>query len=153
MAELLAINMILHCRVPYAFPESNSTTLAPFFHDWHATTMTNFNPDKTNYCVLNVVSLHLLIATCNTHDKSWNSHNSLNNVLVLDGMRGVLKFFPMIFPQFYRYFEIPWFWPFFANSMIFPGLENAFVIFQVFHDFPGCWEPCIRMKGKITKCM
>ncbi len=25
---------------------------------------------------------------------------------------------------------------------IFPGLENAFFIFQVFHDFPGCWEPC-----------
>ncbi len=32
---------------------------------------------------------------------------------------------------------------FFSNSMIFPGLENAFFIFQVFHDFPGRWEPCI----------
>ncbi len=30
---------------------------------------------------------------------------------------------------------------FFLNSMIFPGLENAFFIFQVFHDFPGRWEP------------
>ncbi len=27
---------------------------------------------------------------------------------------------------------------FFPNSMIFPGLENAFLIF---HDFPGRWEP------------
>ncbi len=30
---------------------------------------------------------------------------------------------------------------FFPNSMIFPGLENAFFISQVFHDFPGRWEP------------
>ncbi len=27
--------------------------------------------------------------------------------------------------------------------MIFPGLENAFFIFKVFHDFPGRWEPCL----------
>ncbi len=26
---------------------------------------------------------------------------------------------------------------FFSNSMIFPGMENAFFIFQDFHDFPG----------------
>ncbi len=75
-------------RVPNAFLESNSMifpwfsmTLALFFHDRHATTMTNFNIDKTHYCALNVVSLYLLIATSNTHDKSCNSHNSLNNVL------------------------------------------------------------------------
>ncbi len=34
---------------------------------------------------------------------------------------------------------------FFPNSMIFPGLENAFFIFQVFHDFPGRWEPCLEL--------
>ena len=93
--------------------------------------MTNFNTDKTHYnCALNVVSLHLLIATYSTHDKSCNSYNSLNNVLVLDGMCGAPKFFPMIFP--YRYFEIPrFFHDFFPNSMIFPGVENAFsMIFQ-----------------------
>ncbi len=67
--------------------------------------MTNFNTDKTHYCALNVVSLHHLIATYNTHDKSYNSYNSLNNVLVFDGMRGASKFFSMIFP--YRYFENP----------------------------------------------
>ncbi len=30
---------------------------------------------------------------------------------------------------------------FFSNSMIFPGLEDAFLFFKVFHDFPGRWEP------------
>ncbi len=35
--------------------------------------------------------------------------------------------------------------------MIFPGLENGFSIFQVFHDFPGPWEPCDRYK-RIHTC-
>ncbi len=161
------------------------------FHDsriifpW--STMPNFNTDKTHYCALNVVSLHLTIATYNTHDKSYNSYNSLNNVSVLDGTRGAPKFVSMIFPYhttkhlhsttivlnhvrswpvyvaewivnrswpdmdsdncggvevflvWYRYFEIPWF--FHDFGLFFPGLENAFFIFQVFHDFPGRWEP------------
>ena len=34
-----------------------SMTLAWFFHDWHATPMTNFNTDKTHYSTLNVISL------------------------------------------------------------------------------------------------
>ncbi len=80
-------------------------TLASFFHDRHVTAMINFKIDKTHYCALNVVSLHLLTATNNTHDKSCNSYNSLNNVSVLDRMRGAPTFFSMIFP--YRYFEIP----------------------------------------------
>ena len=44
------------------------------------------------------------------------------------------EFVPMIFPV--RYFQVPWFWPFFPHSLIFPGLENALTIFQVFHGFP-----------------
>ncbi len=97
----------LFYRVPNTFPESNSMifpwfsmTLASFFHDRHAKTMTNFNTDKTHYCALNVVSLYLLIATYNTHNKSWKSYNSLNNVLVLDGMRRAPTPFSMIFPYY-----------------------------------------------------
>ena len=29
---------------------------------------------------------------------------------------------------------------FFSHSMIFPGLENPFFIFQVFHDVPGRFQ-------------
>ncbi len=67
-------------------------------------------------------------------------NTSLNNVLVLDGMRGAPKLFFHI--DILKFHDFSMILAFFSNSMIFPGLENAFFIFQVFHDFPGRWEPC-----------
>ncbi len=146
---------IMYYRVPNTFPESNSMifpwfsmTLASFFHDWHATTMTNFNIDKTHYCALNVVSLYLLImliATSNTQNKSCNSYNSLNNVFDRMECAERQTFFPWFFNMdILKFHDFSMILAFFPNSMIFPGLENAFLIFQVFHDFPGRWEPCLR---------
>ncbi len=116
--------------------------LASFFHDQHATTMNNFNTDKTHYCALNVVSLHLLIATSNTHDKSCNSYNSFNNVLDWMVCAERQNFFPWFFHMdILKFHDFSMILAFFSNSMIFPGLENAFFIFQVFHDFQAVGNP------------
>ena len=125
------------------FPGIKFHDFSMIFHDsliifpW--STMTNFNTDKTDYCALNVVSLHLLIATYNTHDKSYNSYNSLNNVLVLDGMRGAPKFFSMIFP--YRYFEIPWFFHDFGPFFKFHDFSRSGKCFFHFLGFPWFSRP------------
>ena len=74
--------------------------LIPFCSIFTKIWWTNCKTDKTQHCAFNVVSLHLLIATYSTHDKSCNSYNSLNSMLASDGMRGAPKFFP-------RFFHIP----------------------------------------------
>ncbi len=52
------------------------------------------------------------------------------------------NFFPWFFHKdIMKFHDFSMILAFFSNSMI-PGLENAFLIFQVFHDFPGRWEPC-----------
>ncbi len=54
----------------------------------------------------------------------------------------IFPWFSMTLASFFHDFSM--ILAFLSNSMIFPGLENAFFIFQVFHDFPGRWEPCNR---------
>ncbi len=142
--QLYSIN-----RVPNAFPESNSMifpwfsmTLASFFHDRRATTLSSFNTGKRLLCVLDVAYLHPLMGTLklsNNYDTGYNSCDSLNNLSVLVGMLGAQIFFSMIFP--YRYFEIPWFFHDFGLFFKFHDFSRSGKCFFHFPGFPWFSRP------------
>ncbi len=71
----------------------------------------------------------------------------------LDNERAAQNIFPWFFHRgILKFHDFSTILAFFSNSMIFPGLENAFFIFQVFHDFPWRWEPCIHMPPPRSAC-
>ncbi len=146
-------------RVPNTFLESNSMifpwfsmTLASFFHDRHARTMTDFNTDKTHYCASNVVSLHLLITTYNTHDKSCNNYKSLNNVLVLDRMHRRQNFFPWFFHidilKFHDFCLFFKFHDFSRFSMIFQAVGNPAYIMALIPELAFQIESWTEATGR-----
>ena len=82
--------------------------------------------------------------------KIWNKHQfhyhhrnvGVHRKIFFDNARAVKKRIPWFFHRgILKFHDFSMILAFFSNSMIFPGLENAFFIFQVFHDFPWCWEP------------
>ena len=104
--------------------------ITPFSHPF----VTKYETNNTNFIIIKGMTGFLSLECARAAQIFFH---------VLDHARATQKVFPWFFHTgILKFHDFSMILAFFSNSMIFPGLENAFFIFQVFHDFPWRWEPC-----------